>query len=307
MIEMLKQTPNFKWFHITNMTPEDESQLLHEHHLTDQMIGYAVDKNESVRMEFDPDAQEALIIMDVISAQPEPVLTRPIGIVLVNGDLYTFAHRATDYIKKDMLDPQKNMKRADDDHLTVFEFLITGIYPLMTQYADEITEINRQRRAIQAQFGNRKHLTKQTNDLLHLQIQMIYLQNSLANNLIMFDQVRRSYQGQISEQDLDYLDAVRVEVDQAKDMAGLAMEVINAVSDATGNLGSRDLNWTMKVLTVYSIVLTIPTMVSGFYGENVKWLPFADQQSGWWITIIIMILMMVAATYVFYRYGFLKK
>lgn len=55
-------------------------------------------------------------------------------------------------------------------------------------------------------------------------------------------------------------------------MANLALEVINSVSDAMGNLSNRDLNWTMKVLTVYSIVLTVPTIVSGFYGENVKWL-----------------------------------
>ncbi|CAH1855750.1 magnesium transporter CorA family protein [Convivina praedatoris] len=307
MIEMLKETPRFKWYHVTNMTSEDEYQLIHENHLTDQILGYAVDKNESVRMEFDSDADETLIIMDVISAQPEPVLTRPVGFVIVKGDLYTFANRATDYIKKSILEPDKDMVRNSEDQMTVFEFMITGIYPLMTQYADQITEINRQRRAIQAQFGNRKHLTKQTNDLLHLQIQMIYLQNSLANNLIMFDQLRRGYQNKISEQDLDYLDAVRVEVDQAKDMAGLAMEVINAVSDAIGNLGSRDLNWTMKVLTVYSIVLTIPTMVSGFYGENVKYLPFAEGESGWLITIFITLLLMGGATYIFYRYGFLRK
>ncbi|MBS9336867.1 magnesium transporter CorA family protein [Fructobacillus parabroussonetiae] len=307
MIEMLKENPNFRWYHVTNMSEDYREQLLQKHGLTEQMLGYATDHNESVRMEFDPDADEALIILDIISAEPEPVLTRPIGIVLVHGDLYTFAHRPTDYMKKEMLSGKIDGHRPDDEHLSVFEFLITGIYPLMTMYGEEITEINRQRRAIQAQFGNRKQLTKQTNDLLHLQIQMIYLQNSLANNLIMLDQIRRSYQSHVSEDDLDLLDAVRVEVEQARDMAGLAMEVINAVTKATGTLGNRDLNWTMKVLTVYSIVFTIPTVVSGFYGENVDYLPFANHASGWWVTIIIMILLMVAATYAFHRYGFLKK
>ncbi|MBS9338717.1 magnesium transporter CorA family protein [Fructobacillus sp. M2-14] len=307
MIEMLKQTPNFRWFHITNMSEEDHTVLLKEHGLTEQMLGYANDRNESVRMEFDPDADEALIILDVISAEPEPVLTRPIGIVLVHGDIYTFSHRPTDYVKKEILAGRHDTKRDDDDKLSVFEFLFTGIYPLMTMYGEEITEINRQRRAIQAQFGNQKQLTKQTNDLLHLQIQMIYLQNSLANNLIMLEQIRRSYQAHVSVEDLDLLDEVRVEVEQARDMSGLAMEVINAVTKATDTLGNRDLNWTMKVLTVYSIVFTIPTIVSGFYGENVDYLPFAAHHSGWWVTIIIMVAMMTGATYLFHRYGFLKK
>ncbi|USS91483.1 magnesium transporter CorA family protein [Fructobacillus americanaquae] len=307
MIEMLKQTPKFSWYHITDMSSADEKTLLDDHGLTKQMIGYADDHNESVRMEFDPEADEALIILDVISAEPEPVLTRPLGIVLVHGDLYTFAHRPTNYIKKNFLNGDTTFHRTNDEEMSVFEFMVTGIYPLMTMFGDEITEINRQRRAIQAQFSSRKQLTKHTNDLLHLQIQMIYLQNSLANDLIMFDQIRRSYENHVSEADLDRLDAVRVEVEQARDMAGLAMEVINAVADATGSLGNRDLNWTMKVLTVYSIVFTIPTIVSGFYGENVDYLPFAHGASGWWVTIIIMFLMMIGAIYLFHHYGFLKK
>ncbi|MDF7637554.1 magnesium transporter CorA family protein [Leuconostocaceae bacterium ESL0958] len=304
MIEMLKHTEAFRWFHVSDMTPADQEVLINDHGLTERMIGYAADHNESVRVEYDPDADESLIIIDVISAQPEPVLTRPIGIVFIHGDLFTFTHRATDYIKKELL--AREAKTAVGDQ-SAFQFLISGLYPLMTMYGDQITEINRQRRAIQAQFGDRKMLTKQTNDLLHLQIQMIYLQNSLANNLIMFEQIARNDGHKMSEEDEDLLEAVRVEVDQAKDMAGLAMEVINAVSDATGSLGNRDLNWTMKVLTVYSIVFTIPTMVSGFYGENVDYLPFAAHQSGWWVTIIIMILSMAGATYLFHRYGFLKK
>ncbi|SEH44229.1 magnesium transporter CorA family protein [Fructobacillus pseudoficulneus] len=307
MIETLKQTEHFSWYHVTNMNSQDKQSLLTEHGLTEQMLGYANDNNESVRMEFDPDVNEALIILDVISAEPEPVLTRPIGIVLVHGDLYTFAHRPTDYIKKDFLSLQTDDQGEAVEQMSAFDFLIDGIYPLMTMYGDEITEINRQRRAIQAQFGNRKQLTKHTNDLLHLQIQMIYLQNSLANNLIMLNQVKRSYQDHLNEEQTDRIDAVRVEVEQARDMAGLAMEVINAVSDATGSLGNRDLNWTMKVLTVYSIVFTIPTIVSGFYGENVDYLPFAHGAHGWWVTIIIMFLMMIGATYLFYHYGFLKK
>ncbi|GAO99140.1 magnesium transporter CorA family protein [Fructobacillus ficulneus] len=307
MIEMLKQTSRFRWFHITNMSASDEKVLLTDHGLTQQVIGYANDKNESVRMEFDVENEETLIILDVVSAEPEPVLTRPIGIVLVNDNLYTFSHRPTDYIKKDFLAKVDQYSGEELNRISAFQFLLDGLYSLMTMYGDEITEINRQRRSIQAQFGNRKQLTKHTNDLLHLQIQMIYLQNSLANNLIMLEQIKRVYGQYSNDDELNHLELVRVEVEQAHDMAGLAMEVINAVSDATGSLGNRDLNWTMKVLTVYSIVFTIPTVVSGFYGENVDYLPFAHGASGWWVTIIMMVLMMVGATYLFYHYGFLKK
>ncbi|MFR8085908.1 MAG: CorA family divalent cation transporter, partial [Leuconostoc gelidum] len=70
---------------------------------------------------------------------------------------------------------------------------------------------------------------------------------------------------------------------------------------------NRDLNWTMKVLTVYSIVLTVPTIVSGFYGENVKWLPFAASQDGWWISIVITLILMAAVSLVLALSGFFRR
>ena len=68
--------------------------------------------------------------------------------------------------------------------------------------------------------------------------------------------------------EIEHIDDVRVEISQAEHMADLAVAVIASVVDAYGNLSSRDLDWTMKLLTVYSIVLTVPTIVSGFYGEK---------------------------------------
>ena len=66
---------------------------------------------------------------------------------------------------------------------------------------------------------------------------------------------------------------------------------------------SKLLDQTMKFLTVYSIVLAIPPIVSGFYGENVKTLPFAQNDFAWQITIIItLILMALCIWFVFNRH-----
>ena len=63
----------------------------------------------------------------------------------------------------------------------------------------------------------------------------------------------------------------------------------------------------MKVLTVYSIVLTVPTIVSGFYGENVKWLPLADTQNSWWISIVITLVLMGLVSLLLALSGFFRK
>ncbi|MCC7669175.1 magnesium transporter CorA [Leuconostoc pseudomesenteroides] len=307
MIDTVKAVKNFKWYHVSNLTPAEHQRLISEHHLTNEMINYAVDHNESVRMEYDHAADEALMVIDVISYHPKNVETRPIGILFAHGDVYTFTHEPTDYIKTVLLEPQNQQVRAADDDISAFDFIMTGLYSLMTRYVDEITDINRKRRVIQAQFADKKRTTQQMNDLLHLQTQMIYIQNSLANNHAMLDNYRTDFKKTLQDFELEHIDDVRVEVGQAEHMANLAMEVINSVIDALGNLSNRDLNWTMKVLTVYSIVLTVPTIVSGFYGENVKWLPFAAAQSGWWVTLVITAALMAIVSLLLMLSGFFRK
>jgi magnesium transporter len=307
MIETVRKFNNFTWYHVSNLTTEDNQILVSEHQLTNEIIGYAVDHNEAVRMEYDNAADESLMVIDVISYHESAVETRPIGILFAHGDLYTFSHSVTDYIQAVLLDPKNRQKRGNDNEISAIDFVMTGLYSLMTRYVTQLTEVNRNRRVIQAQLGHHKRTTKQMNDLLRLQTQTIYIQNSLANNHVMLDAFKQDFKTKIAHFEVEHIDDVRVEVGQAEHMADLAMAVITSVSDAYGNLSNRDLNWTMKVLTVYSIVLTVPTIVSGFYGENVKWLPFAASKDGWWISIVITLILMAAVSLVLALSGFFRR
>ncbi|WP_220740399.1 magnesium transporter CorA family protein [Leuconostoc miyukkimchii] len=308
MIETVKKFNNFTWYHVSNLTAEDNQILVGEHRLTAKIIGYAIDYNESVRMAYDVDADESLMVIDVISYRHDVVETRPIGLLFAHGDLYTFSHSVTDYIKTVMLDPKNRLHPDNDKNLNAIDFAMTGLRALMTRYVSQVTEINRNRRVIQEQLGHQhKRTTKQMNDLLRLQTQMIYIQNSLANNHVMINEFKQDFKAKLSHVEVEHIDDVRIEIGQAEHMADIAIAVINSVSDAYGNLSNRDLNWTMKVLTVYSIVLTVPTIVSGFYGENVKWLPFADTQDGWWITLVITLFFMAIVSLILALSGFFRK
>jgi Mg2+ and Co2+ transporter CorA len=50
-------------------------------------------------------------------------------------------------------------------------------------------------------------------------------------------------------------------------------------------------------LTVLSVLLTIPTIVSGFFGMNVP-LPFEHNASGWIIVIVISLFLWFGLSYV---------
>ena len=98
------------------------------------------------------------------------------------------------------------------------------------------------------------------------------------------------------------LDDVIVEAQQGLEMAQMTSDVSERVSNAYSKVIDSDLNQTMKYLTIYSIVLSVPTIVSGFYGENVK-LPLANGPYSWVFTIIItLVLMLLSALFMISRH-----
>ena len=67
-------------------------------------------------------------------------------------------------------------------------------------------------------------------------------------------------------------------------MASIHREVLSGTMDAFASVISNNQNIVMKLLTAITILLTIPTLISGIWGMNVL-VPFADNQYGFWIVL----------------------
>lgn len=76
---------------------------------------------------------------------------------------------------------------------------------------------------------------------------------------------------------------VEVEVVEAQTMVRITEKLLTQYSTAVSAIVSNNLNLIMKVLTSITIILTIPTIVGGIYGMNVR-LPFANAYwAFWWL------------------------
>ena len=87
------------------------------------------------------------------------------------------------------------------------------------------------------------------------------------------------------EEDEDILEDAIVENRQAIEMGTIYRDILNGTMDAYASVISNNLNMVMKFLASVTIVLSIPTIVSGMWGMNVKGLPFADNAFGFWIVL----------------------
>ena len=71
------------------------------------------------------------------------------------------------------------------------------------------------------------------------------------------------------EEDQDLLEDVLIEVRQAIEMSSIQMNIISSTMDAFASIISNNLNIVMKILASITLIFSIPTVISGFYGMNI--------------------------------------
>ena len=117
---------------------------------------------------------------------------------------------------------------------------------------------------------------------MDLQKGMTFFTGSIRSNRVATDKLVRAFRNpqfqelvKLREEDEDLLEDVIVEHDQAYDIVRVYSDVLGCMMDAAASIISNNLNIVMKFMAAVTIILSIPTLVSGLWGMNVG-LPFSE-------------------------------
>jgi magnesium transporter len=136
--------------------------------------------------------------------------------------------------------------------------------------------------------------------MLNLGKCLVYFTTSLRANEPMWERMRRVAGRDLTEEEQDLLDDVRVEFGQARDLADIYSNILNGMMDAFASIISNNVSSVMKFLATITIVLMLPTLVSSTLGMNVP-LPFGDSPFAFWVTIGVSFLLSAIAVIAFLR------
>lgn len=284
-----------KWISVFEPLPQEREDLIKKYEVTQELLDYAIDPYEKARVEIDPDAGVTLLIFDVYvptHAVSAPQ-TAPIGIMLTPQNIITFTNAKTNFVNGIIANQLQTLKKRapiTDKLNLVFPIL----YRLSTNYFGPLRRVDQQRQQIQQNLQQRTG-RKAITEFMEIETGLVYILTSLKGNVSLLEEFKRRFADKMSTKQCNDLDDIIVEAQQGLEMAQMTLDVSERVSNAYSKVLDSDLNQTMKFLTIFSIILSIPTIVSGFYGENVK-LPLANEPYSWIITILITILLMVIST-----------
>lgn len=291
MLSMEQINADNKWISVFEPLPREREDLIKKYEVTKELLDYAIDPYEKARVELDPDAGVTLLIFDVYvptHAVTAPQ-TAPIGIMLTTNNIITFTNAKTNFVNGIIANQLKILKRRGPI-TDKFNLVFPILYRLSTNYFGPLRRVDQQRQQIQQNLQRRTG-RKAITEFMEIETGLVYILTSLKGNVSLLEEFKRRFSSKMSTRQCNDLDDVIVEAQQGLEMAQMTSDVSARVSNAYSKVLDSDLNQTMKYLTVYSIVLSIPTIVSGFFGENVK-LPLANLSYSWLITILITILLM---------------
>lgn len=282
-----------KWISIFEPLPHERLDLIEKYEVTQELLDYAIDPYEKARVEIDQDAGVTLLIFDVYVPTHAVTAsqTAPIGIMLTANNIITFTNAKTNFVNGIVANQLQLLKKHgnNEDKLNL---IFPVLYRLSTDYFGPLRRADQQRQEIQRNLQRRTGRQAIT-QFMEIETGLVYILTSLKGNVSLLEEFKRRFGDHITTKQYNDLDDVIIEAQQGLEMAQMTSDVSARVSNAYSKVLDSDLNQTMKYLTIYSIVLSIPTIVSGFYGENVK-LPLANGTYSWVFTIFITLVLMLA-------------
>jgi Mg2+ and Co2+ transporters len=99
----------------------------------------------------------------------------------------------------------------------------------------------------------------------------VYFVNSLnANELLKMKMKRTDFLHINGDEDLsDLFEDIIIDNSQALSMANVYTNILNGIMDAYSSIISNNLNIVIHRLTIITVVLMVPTLISSYFGMNI--------------------------------------
>lgn len=287
------------WIDAANPTPEELARISRETGLDLDYLKYPLDPDE--RSRFERDEGQLLIIMQTSYRLAEdsdiPYDTVPLGILHTDHCIVTVCMLEENPVIKDVLSGLvRRVSTVKRNRLTLQLFLRNA-----QRFLIDVRQINKRVDTIEDKLEHSQQ-NREILNLLKLEKSLVYFMTGLKANEAMMERVKRDRIFEMYEEDADLLDDVLIENLQAIEMATIASNILTSMAGAFASVISNNVNQVVKVLTVTTILVAIPTLVSGFFGMNVDGLPFHDNPYGFWMVMAVAMAVASVIAYLFYRW-----
>ncbi|GMB10365.1 MAG: magnesium transporter CorA family protein [Candidatus Improbicoccus devescovinae] len=240
----------------------------------------AIDEEETPHIDVEDDV--TLIVLDTPvkenTDKNSSYYTTPISIFITKSNILTISLKNNDI--SNILN-SKFIKNADINNK--LNFVLNVMLFVSRKYLKYINQITKTGDMIENVL-QKSMKNKELMQLLEIKKSLVYFSSSLKNIKITLEKMTRSNFVKVHGEDRELLDDVLIEIKQAIEMTDTYFNIISSTMEAFASIISNNLNIVMKILASLTLIISIPTVVSGLYGMNTPNLPMMQH---WWFPLVI--------------------
>lgn len=275
--EGFKQLPEWEsdcWIQVTQPSQEELGDLESRFGAPMDFIQDVEDNEERPRTESESGWLMTLIRVPnkELDDDGDPVFSTVPLAILVHGAVFI----TICYYRTEMIDDfirytiRKQIEERQRYDLMLSLFLSSSVWYL--KYLKQMNIMMKQaEEALEESMEN-----DQLQKMMRIEKFLVYFVTSMRGNEVVMVRLKKHLRHLPYDEDL--LDDVEIELQQAYATANIYSEVLERQRESYASIISNNLNVIMKRLTTITIILMIPTGISGFFGMNVpngmeEWAP----------------------------------
>ena len=247
------------WICLTSPTDEEVRRVAATLDIEPTDIVAATDPEESARISLEDGY--TVIIVDIpikVDGASEGVYTTiPLGILLTQELIVTVCSADTAVVGDFAACRVKGFSTRKK-----MRFVYQLLYRAATMYQQELRLIDRRRQAIEKNLAGEL----KDSDLMELhalESTLVYFATSLRANATVLDRLTRYKRLEQYPDDRELLDDVIVEIRQAIEMTSIYRDDIKGTRELFSSILDNRLNNAMKYLTSITLLMAVPTVISG--------------------------------------------
>lgn len=281
--------PSFKWIETHHLSTSEKNILREEFQLPEETLEYVMDIYERSNYITDSVNDLELVVIHVPTKQPKDIryVSRPVSFLVKDDMLFSFNEAESTISYEGVKESIEHVSSA-----TPMIFLFELIRELIDRNLPILREISKERHQLDDLLTERVK-NKDLVRLSYLQQTLTFLLSASENNLEILEQIKRSRLGRsFDEQTMERLEDAIIEANQVAHMTELESDIVDRIARIFDSIMNNNLNDTMKFLTVWSLALAIPTLITGFYGMNID-LPRLSSDYEWIYVVILSVILII--------------
>lgn len=272
---------SFSWVNVGNPDHEDFERLQSEYKIDQDTISDILDPDEQPRFEVEDDYKVIIVRFPIINRETDTLWhTEPLSIIYSANRVITVCRKRCDLLDR--------IKR--DEKTSREEFVLNIIYYIAESYLRFLKELNKRvlasKRVLQERVRKNELMA-----LLEVENSYTLYMAGLKGNVAVLDKLEKVRGFVKTEEARELTEDARIELSQGIEVVTSYSKMLKSIKETFESVINMDSNMYINRLTMWNIILVVPTVIVGYYGMNMT-LPFADsEQTSMVIFVLIMILL----------------